>query len=634
MPDRVDEPAEAQGGDLHLQMLRERAGRRSPFAAVGVLSDAARLVWRTSHREVVVVGVFQFLAATITAGQVLAARSGLQTVLARSDGRQVQDALPALALLAGLTSASTLIAAIQAQRMSYLGELVGRKVGNQLLEVTTGVELATFDDGTFHEQLERVQANAMQQPLVVVQALVGIASGLLGVTGLLAALLIVQPVLVMVVLLAGVPLFFLQRRGGKLEYAFALEWTPNLRRRILLRQMLIERRSAAEIRSFAAAPLLRGRYDELYDAYLAGLRRKVGKRIRLALLSTLAATLVAVTAIGLLLAFVHSGRIGLAAAGAAAAAIALLSSRLQQLLGGAGQLLQARLFLEDLRHFLDIVPQELDPPELNVEPLGFETLTLRDVGFTYAQAPSPALAGVCLEIRRGESIAIVGENGSGKTTLSKLLAHLYEPSTGSICWDDADTRDLPRERLRAGTAVLFQDFVHYELTAGENIRIGRPEAFADLERMAEAARAAGADGLVGRLPAGYDTVLSALLPGGRELSGGQWQRVAIARALFRDAPFVVLDEPTAALDPRAEAALFERLTHLLRGRTSVLVSHRFSSVRTADKIVVMHEGRIVENGSHHELMTLGGHYKEMFTLQAKAYLSASAPVAGPDDNVA
>ena len=612
--------SDADDADLYVEMLEQRLGRRPVRLVLSLLTDAVRLVYRASRRELVLLVFLQLALGGLTAGQVLAARSGLSSVLARPDGKAVGDALPALALLAALTCVSSFVGTAQAQRLRYLGELVSRRASEQLLDVTTGVELSVFDDSAFHEQLERVRSNALQQPLQVVQALVGIGSGLLGVGGLVTALLLVQPVLVVVLLVAGVPLFLLQRRGGKLEYSFALTWTPNLRQRLLLNQLLTERRSAADVRSFASAALLRARYDGLYDEFLTAMKRKVKTQVRLALLGSTATMVVAIAAVALLIGFVSSGRVDLASAGAAAGAIGLLGSRLQQLLGGVGQLFQARLFLDDLRRFLALVPTSRRTPDPNAAPLEFHELRLSGVGFTYAGASSPALTNVDLCIRRGQTVALVGENGSGKTTLGKLLAHLYDPTVGTITWDGRDTRELPRDQLRSGTAVVLQDFVHYQLTAGENIRIGRTAAFDDVHRMHGAASTAGAATFLEGLPHGYDTVLSSLLPGGRDLSGGQWQRVAIARALFRDAPFIVLDEPSAALDPRAEAGLFARLTELLQGRTAVLVSHRFSSVRYADVIVVLHDGAVVEVGSHEELMAVGGHYHEMFTLQAKAYL--------------
>jgi ATP-binding cassette, subfamily B, bacterial len=235
---------------------------------------------------------------------------------------------------------------------------------------------------------------------------------------------------------------------------------------------------------------------------------------------------------------------------------------------------------------------------------------------------------VCLDLRAGEEVALVGENGSGKTTLAKLLAGLYRPDSGTICWDDTDISTVDPDSLRTRIAVIFQDFERFHLTAAENIGLGRVEAIDDPAGIRGAAEQAGADAFIQRLPDGYDTMLgpefTRALVGpkdrGTDLSVGQWQRMALARAFYRRTPMVILDEPTAALDPRAEAELFDRIRSLLTGRSVLFISHRFSSVRSADRIYVLDAGRVVESGSHQELMATEGLYAELFTLQAAAYL--------------
>jgi ATP-binding cassette subfamily B protein len=242
-----------------------------------------------------------------------------------------------------------------------------------------------------------------------------------------------------------------------------------------------------------------------------------------------------------------------------------------------------------------------------------------DLRFRYPQAVSDTLQGVDITIRQGEVVALVGENGSGKTTLAKLLAALYAPTGGRITWDGADIAAFDPTSCRRSIAVVFQDFIKYALPAAENIGLGRPDSVDDMPGILAAAKRSGAHDVISRLPEGYDTYLGGAYSG-QDISVGQWQRVALARAFFRNAPFVILDEPSASLDPRAEHDLFFRVRDLLAGRTVLLISHRFSSVRNADRIYVMDKGRILEHGSHDELMALGGRYSELFTLQAAAYL--------------
>ncbi len=244
---------------------------------------------------------------------------------------------------------------------------------------------------------------------------------------------------------------------------------------------------------------------------------------------------------------------------------------------------------------------------------------MNDVHFRYPGTTEDALHGVSLQIGAGEVVALVGENGSGKTTLAKLISHVFTPTSGRILWDGVDAQDLPAQEVRSHIAVIFQDFVRYQLSARENIGFGRPEAMEDMQGIVEAAERGGAHPFLTRLPQEYDTLLGKSFWGGHDLSLGQWQRVAISRAFFRDAGFLVLDEPTASLDARSEHALFEKMREVAGGRALLLISHRFSTVRSADRIYVLHEGRIVEQGSHDELMTLDGRYAELFNLQARSY---------------
>jgi len=251
---------------------------------------------------------------------------------------------------------------------------------------------------------------------------------------------------------------------------------------------------------------------------------------------------------------------------------------------------------------------------------GHREIALSEVSYTYPGSTEPAVDHVDLRIGAGEVVSLVGENGSGKTTLAKLIAGLYRPTEGTIYWDGIDTSGLEPADVRRSVASIFQDFVRYQLSALENIGLGEPDRVEDETAARAAAEQAGAAGFLEALPQGYQTILSREYADGRDLSVGQWQRVALARAFRRDAPLVILDEPTAALDPRAEHALFADVRRLLQGRSALLISHRFSSVRTADRIYVLEAGAVVESGSHDELMALSGLYSELFQLQARAYL--------------
>jgi ATP-binding cassette, subfamily B, bacterial len=354
------------------------------------------------------------------------------------------------------------------------------------------------------------------------------------------------------------------------------------------------------------------------------MRRLVALRQRRALLATAAASAVALVAIGGLVQLALSGRMSLATAGAAALGVYLLSARLRGIFTGASSLYECGLFLADVTSFIDLQAAARTGQEPAVPPQPFSRLRMEGLWFTYPGTERSVLRDVDIEIGCGEVVALVGENGSGKTTLVKLLCGLYRPTAGRIVWGDVDLADLDPEAARRQVAVIFQDYLRYELSASANIGVGRHEHFADVERVRAAAGMAGAELFLAGLPSGYDTLLSRAFLGGSDLSVGQWQRVAVARALFRDAPLVILDEPTAALDAKAEHQLFERGRDLFADRAVLLISHRFSSVRWADRIYVLSEGAVVESGDHRSLMEAGGVYSELFELQAGAFRDREA----------
>jgi ATP-binding cassette subfamily B protein len=308
----------------------------------------------------------------------------------------------------------------------------------------------------------------------------------------------------------------------------------------------------------------------------------------------------------------------LASTGAAVLGLYQLSQRLGAIHLSTTSLYESVLFMRDYDSFLALKPA-LDGAPKAAAPRSFELLEIDDVSFRYPEAATPTLSGVSIKVRAGEIVALVGENGSGKTTLAKVLAGLYKPDRGSVRWDGIDVAEVDPEQLRRSIAVIFQDFERYLLSARENIGFGRVELADDSNAVAAAARRAGAHDFIAALPDVYETMLGREWMGGYDLSMGQWQRVALARAFFRDAPFIILDEPTAALDARAERVLFDRMRELLQGRTVVCISHRFSSVRSADRIYVLQRGQVTEHGTHAELMRRGGHYAELYTLQASSY---------------
>jgi ATP-binding cassette, subfamily B, bacterial len=613
--------AEGKPFDRQEYFLSRKRVEKSPRNLMAVTRSAVKLAKDANQRLFYLSAAGQILVALLLGLQVLMGKLALEAIFDadRTDG-SVGDALAPLIGLVAAGALASFVGAFQTQAQRLLGQQVRRDTLDSTLGVTTAVDLETFESPEFFDDLQRVQTNALLQPLTMSTGLMTTLGGILGALGLAIALLAIEPLVVPLLLAAALPLWLVARKTGRLEFDFNVDQTPGERLRFYLVATLIGRDEAKELRAFGLGETLRDRWEKSYEAYLGDLRTHVRRRLLLALGGTFATVVVTVGAFALLVSFVISDRMSLADAGAAVLAIRLLGTRIEYIFKGVTALFESSLFLEDLHRFLARAPAE---PEPSGDGAGtkrsFEELVVDDVHFRYPESEGEALRGVSLRIRAGEVVALVGENGSGKTTLAKLLSALFTPTGGRILWDGEDVRSLDRRALRRQIGVIFQDFVRYQLTARENIGFGRAEAVDDVEAIAEAARQAGADHYLEGLPEGYETMLGKEFTGGYDLSIGQWQRIALARAFFRRAQLLVLDEPTASLDARAENELFEYVQALAHGRSVLLISHRFSTVKSADRIYVLHEGEIVEEGAHDELVANGGRYAELFELQASAY---------------
>jgi len=620
--DELAEPPPKPNFDAVAQLVANRRQPQSARRFVDLARRALRLSRQANPRLARLNLGLQVVGVLLLGLQVLFGRLALQEILteSRSHG-SFMHVVPALLGLVAATGLAGLALAAQGNLQRLLGEHVQRAMQATILDVTTSVPLETFESPRFHDDLQRVRINAIMQPLNLAQGLVTVIGGVAGVIVLSVALLAIEPILLPILILAGIPMTLLSRRTGNAEFQFQVRETPNARVRDYLQTVLHERDEAKEIRAFDLADVLSKRWNQNFAAYLVELRRHVGHQVRLALLGASVTMLATAASLGLLIYLAIDGRIALASAGAALIAIRLLAGRLEMTQRGISALFECSLFLQDYDRFLERRPRQTEAPADSgavVRP--FTELRVEGLRFGYPETEREVLHGISMTIRAGEVVALVGENGSGKTTLAKLLCHVFAPSGGRITWDGIDVSTLDPVAVRRHVGVIFQDFVRYQLSARENIGFGRAEAVGDLDGIVNAARRGGADPFLSRLPDGYETPLGKSFWGGYDLSLGQWQRVAISRAFFREASFLVLDEPTASLDARAEHRLFEQMRELAHGRALLLISHRFSTVRNADRIYVLHDGELVEQGSHDQLMALGGRYAELFSLQANSYL--------------
>ncbi|MGY1740224.1 ABC transporter ATP-binding protein [Blastococcus sp. SYSU D01050] len=565
----------------------------------------------------------QALASVSLFAQVLLVERVLSIALEGTDedGTLVQRAAAPIVLLALLTAATAAASILGNLQHRALGEHVNREVWRRILDVSRAVDLTAYEDPEFYDRAQRVRVNAAERTQIVVHAMVIAAGDALAAGGAAVAVVALAPELLPVLLLSSVPVLLTSRVIARREFRFEAGQTARERERFYLQAVLTRRDEAKEVRAFALSGPLQKRWERNYTAYLSDLRRHVNARLRLALVGTIGSAVLLGVALLMVVVLVDRGRLSLAAAGGALLAVRLLAARVGGATYALGEIAEAAPFLEDLRQFLAQSPptSPTSEPLRSRSPSDSPHITVTGVGFIYPQATEASLRSVSLEIKPGEVIALVGANGSGKSTLAKLLANLYRPTAGVIEWDGVDLADMDPNAVRGRIAVLFQDFVRYQLTARDNIQLGHPDGEANDATVRRAAQQADADDFLAALPAGYDTVLSKEYVGGSDLSVGQWQRLSLARAFIRDAPLVILDEPSASLDPRAESDLFEQLRALCAGRSVVVISHRFSTVKSADRIYVLSEGRIVEEGNHDSLMACAGQYAELYELQASAY---------------
>lgn len=526
-------------------------------------------------------------------------------------------------LVAGLWA----VAATQRGIGAYMGygrDLFVRQVQleaeHRLLRQAASVDLGHFDNSNWHDRLSRAKRDISWRPGDLTWSVLGLSGNVVTILLMATLLASLHWVLVVLALAAAGLSLLIERRVTQRMYAFYYTQTPEERERDYLGTLLAEPRGTKEVRAYVLADHLLARHRRIAETLL----EKRRALYRLGARTSLLTGLVTGTSLAFAYAFVAvrgaAGTIDPGGVVLVIGAFTAVSGTLSQISSTFAAVDQHTTFLDDYFSFLAMEPLVPVPAQPRSAPAPLRGgIAFDDVSFAYAGSSHGALRGLSLEVRPGELLALVGDNGAGKSTFVKLLLRFYDPQAGTIRLGGVDLRDMDPAALRARIGVLFQDFATYELTVRENVALGRAEAALDDARILKALRDARADPVLEKLPAGLDARTGRLFEGGHDLSGGEWQRLAIARILYRDADVWVLDEPTSALDPEAEAAVFAELKANLQGRIGIVISHRFSTVRIADRIAVIADGRVTELGTHDELMALGGRYARLFELQAQGY---------------
>ena len=586
-----------------------------------LLSACIKLAWAAGRREFLLISSCQVIAASIVFLQLLVARA----VFYRTFDEQAANALTSVALALGLFlslgALGDLAQTVAAEQSRVLAELVGQKTLDGVIETTGSVDLVAYESADFHDRLQRARTQGAFRTMSMVNGLFGVFGSGIAALGILLALVHLQPFLLPLAGISAIALTVATSRNSRDAYQSATELVETDRKRTYLERLLLERGPAKEVRTFQLADYLRNRRNALCDLRVIELRRLARRRILRSSVSILAGAAASIAAFLLLIWFHVSGSLTLAAAATAVVGLSMLIGRIRGVHTGASSLHESVLFLKDLSSFLDrhISVEDRNPAHKLPSVRSLELLNVDEVSFCYPGQRALTIDRVSLELRSGELIALVGENGSGKTTLAKIAAGLYAPQAGRILWNGDDLRALDLENLRSQVSVSFQDFERYLFTIEENIGIGRVDRDWEEEAIRSAARQSGVDTFVQNLPNRYSTQLGNEWHSGTDLSLGQWQRIAISRSIFRDASLIVLDEPTASLDAPTEHAVLTNLRRSLAGRGALLISHRLSTVRWADRIYFLERGRVTEVGDHHELMRLDRRYSELFRLQASQY---------------
>ena len=616
----------ARSGNAPTRSLRDRLG------AIRNIPPFLKLIWATSRTLTVWTVLLRLVRAVLPVLTLYVGKLIIDEVILRVRAGGVPTSLGEwiaavashrlLWLLAAefaLAVSSDVLGRLVSLFDSLLSEQFSNDTSVRLMEHAATLDLEDFEDSEQQDKLERARRQASGR-MTLMNQLFGQAQDAITIVSFGVGMVAYAPWLILLLFVALIPAFLGEAYFNERSYSLAYSRTADRRELDYIRQTGASVETAKEVKIFGLNGFLIERYRRLANDFYDANRRLAIRRAAWGGGLTALGTLGYYAAYAMIVFRTLTGQFSIGDLTFLAGSFRRLRNLLEGLLIGFTQTASQALYLDDLFSFFEVQPEILSPANPRPFPAVLQQgIVFEDVGFRYPGAERWAVRHLSFTLRAGEVLALVGENGAGKTTIVKLLARLYDPDEGRILVDGHDMREYDLEQLRANIGVIFQDFVRFNMTAGENISVGRIEARGDEPRIVAAAERSLASEVIARLPKGYDTSLGKRFRRGVDLSGGEWQKVAIARAYMRDAQLLILDEPTAALDARAEYEVFERFKELSDGKTGVLISHRFSSVRMADRILVLADGRVEASGTHAELLEQRGRYAELFELQAAGY---------------
>ncbi len=587
------------------------------------------MVWATSRAYTIEMVLLRFVRAFVPVATFWVGKLIIDAVIAARTGHaNLPELWRYVAMELGIVAAGEVLARLSALVESLLSDLFSNKMSVKLMEHAATLDLAQFENPDFYDHLERARRQTVGRIALLTQ-LFGIAQDFLTLLTLAGALVVNSPWLLVLLVLAIVPSFLGETHYASLGYSLLFRWTPERRQLDYLRYVGASDVTAKEVQMFGLAGWLTRKYDELSDRFYEENKKLSTRRAFVSTFLSLLGTIGYYGAYVIILLRAVRGEITIGTLTFLAASFGRGRDVIQSILMAASGVYEQALYLRDLFEFFDMEPTITSRPAAPPVPQPIMSgFVFDNVGFQYPGSDRWAIRGLNLTLNPGERIALVGENGAGKTTITKLLARLYDPSEGIITLDGRDLRDYDLHSVRQAIGVIFQDFVRYDMRFDENIGVGEISVVAteldDVSRpvpnlIENAAEKSLAATLLPRFKDGYRQMLGRRFENGVDLSGGEWQKVALGRAYLRAAQVLILDEPTAALDARAEYEVFVRFSELVAGRMAVLISHRFSTVRMADRILVLRHGKLEEEGTHEELVERGGLYSELFNMQAAGY---------------